>query len=277
MATSKLLLFTALVSITNISAAQESTDAQEIYSSLNFTAGPGTFDVTPRATIALSADYDRLDASDTKKMMELMENPSDGSEYYVAPVDGRWFSIFSYENTGHVKDDEEIDADNLLDSLREGTKIGNQERARRGWGEIQIVGWQYRPSYNDNTNRLSWAVLFESDGEGIVNYNTRLLGRTGVISATLVAEPAVLDASVAEFENLLNGFQYKTGDNYAEYRAGDKLATYGLAALVTGGAAAAVAKGAGKGLFKAIGLGLLASFAFVGGAIKKMFSRNKRV
>jgi uncharacterized membrane-anchored protein len=274
MATSKLLLFTALVSITNISAAQESTDVTEIYSSLNFTAGPGTYDVTPRATIELSADYDRLDASDTKKLMELMENPSDGRDYYVAPVDERWFSIFSYEDTGHVKDDEEIDANALLDSLREGTKIGNRERARRGWAELHIVGWQYRPTYNDTTNRLSWAVLAESEGQEIVNYNTRLLGRTGVISATLVAEPAVLDVSVTEFENLLNGFQYKSGDTYAEYRAGDKLATYGLAALVTGGAAAAVAKGAGKGLFKAIGVGILAFFAFVGGAIRKMFSRN---
>ena len=179
MATSKLLLFTALISFTNISTAQESTEPAEIYASLNFTAGPGTYDVTPRATIALSADYDRLDASDSKKLMELMENPSDGSEYYVAPVDERWFAIFSYENTGYVKDDEEIDADALLDSLREGTKIGNRERVRRGWAEMHILGWQYMPNYNDNTNRLSWAVLAESDGQEIVNYNTRFLGRTG--------------------------------------------------------------------------------------------------
>lgn len=276
MATSKLILFSALVLTTSVAAAQDSTDAAEIYSSLNWTAGPGTFDVTPRATIELSAEFDRLDASDTKKLMELMENPTHSDEYYVGPVDQRWFSVFSYEDTGHVKDDEEIDADALLNSIRKGTEVGNRERRKRGWAEMNILGWQYEPTYNEITNRLSWAVLAESEGQQIVNYNTRLLSRTGVISATLVAEPAILDASVDEFEELLNGFQYNSGDRYAEYQPGDKLATYGLAALVTGGAAAAVAKGAGKGLFKAIGLGLLALFAFMWGGIKKIFTRNTR-
>ena len=79
-----------------------------------------------------------------------------------------------------------------------------------------------------------------------------------------------------EFEALLDGFSYNPGATYAEYKSGDKLAAYGLAALVTGGAAAAVAKGAGKGLFKAIGLGILALFAFFGKFFKKLFQSKKR-
>ena len=211
----------------------------------------------------------------TRGLMALYQNPISTEEYYVAPVDERWFSVFSYDDTGHIKDDEEIDADALLESIRAGTEAGNRERRDMGWPEMKIIGWQYKPRYSEESNRLSWAVLAESDGQQIVNYNTRLLGRTGVMSATLVAAPETLDQSVAEFEAMLTGFDYKPGNLYAEYKDGDKLAAYGLAALVTGGAAAAIAKGAGKGLFKMIGVGLLALFAFFGNAIKRVFSRNK--
>ena len=254
--------------------AEELTEAQQIYASLEFSAGPGTFDVTSRAEIDLPEGFDRLNAEDTAKLMALYENPTSTKEFYVAPTDERWFSVFSYDDTGHIKDDEEIDAGDLLKSIREGTEYSNRERRERGWPEMTIVGWQSQPSYSDATNRLSWAIIGESAGQQIVNYNTRLLGRTGVMSATLVAAPEDLETAIAEFETMLEGFRYKPGNLYAEYQEGDKLATYGLAALVTGGAAAAVAKGAGKGLFKAIGLGILAFFAFFGRIFKKLFSRN---
>ncbi len=271
------VLATAVLLATSIVAAQEQSEAEAIYASLNWEVGPGTYDVTNKASIDLPPGYDRLSASDTRALMELMENPSSGNEYYVGPEDSRWFAVFSYEDTGHVEDDEEIDADDLLDSIKESTKYGNKERRQRGWSEMNIIGWEYKPRYSDTTNRLSWAILAESEGYEIVNYNTRLLGRTGVISATLVTDPETLMTSVGEFENLLDGFSYNPGDLYAEYKEGDKLATYGLAALVTGGAAAAVAKGAGKGLFKAIGLGLLAFFAAIGKFFKGMFSRKQSV
>jgi uncharacterized membrane-anchored protein len=275
MAEFKYVLATAVLLATTVATAQEQSEAEAIYASLNWEAGPGSYDVTRKAGIKLPEGYDRLSASDTKKLMELMENPSSGNEYYVGPEDGRWFAVFSYEDTGHVKDDEEIEADELLESIKEGTEYGNKERRDRGWAEMHIIGWENRPNYSDTTNRLSWAILAESEGYEIVNYNTRLLGRTGVISATLVAEPDILQTSIREFEYLLDDFSYHSGDMYAEYKEGDKLATYGLAALVTGGAAAAVAKGAGKGLFKAIGLGLLALFAGIGKFFKGLFSRTK--
>ncbi len=270
-----LLCVLSFSSLAQEQADTEMTEAQRIYDSLNWTPGPGTFDVTPKATIDLPEGYDRLDAADTKKLMELYENPSSFNEYYVAPVDERWFAIFAYEDTGYIEDDEAIDAAELLESIRQATEAGNRERRDRGWAEMSVVGWQYEPFYSDTTNRLSWAILAESGGQQLVNYNTRLLGRTGVISAVLVADQETLDQSVQEFEQLLERFEYKPGNTYAEYKPGDKTAAYGLAALITGGAAVAVAKGAGKGVFKMIGLGILAFFALLGGKIKRMFSSKK--
>lgn len=242
---------------------------------LDWKAGPGSFNVAKLATIELSEGYDYLDAANTTRLMEMMENPTSGQEFYAGPEDMRWFSVFEYDDTGHIEDNENIDPDDLLASLREGNKIGNKERRKRGWTEFKILGWQYEPFYDEEDNRLTWAILGESDGQPVINYNTRLLGRTGVMSVTLVSGVETLDTDLAEFKGMLAGFDYNQGQRYAEYEPGDKLATYGLAALVTGGAAAAVVKsGAGKGIMKAIVAGAVAVFAFLGGAIKRVFKRQ---
>jgi uncharacterized membrane-anchored protein len=51
------------------------------------------------------------------------------------------------------------------------------------------------------------------------------------------------------YQALLTDYSYKLGERYAEYRSGDKLAKYGLAALITGGAAAVAVK---TGLFASL-------------------------
>jgi uncharacterized membrane-anchored protein len=52
-----------------------------------------------------------------------------------------------------------------------------------------------------------------------------------------------------QYQALLTDYSYKQGERYAEYRSGDKLAKYGLAALITGGAAAVAVK---TGLFASL-------------------------
>jgi len=118
-------------------------------------------------------------------------------------------------------------------------------------------------------------VLAEQDGEEIVNHNIRLLGRHGYISAVLVADVPILDASMAELDQIVGGVNYKQGQSYAEYVQGDKVAKYGLTALIAGGSAAAAAK---FGLFKFLGkawkallVGVLAVFAFMRKILKSAF------
>ena len=53
--------------------------------------------------------------------------------------------------------------------------------AERGWPELKIIGWQQVPRYNPTTNNLEWAIYGESEGKPVVNWNTRLLGRKGVM------------------------------------------------------------------------------------------------
>ena len=62
------------------------------------------------------------------------------------------------------------------------------------------------------------------------------------MEVVLIVAPDKLNETLPTFRNLLAGYSFNTGQNYAEYRKGDKVAKYGLAALVVGGGAVAAAK-----------------------------------
>ncbi len=214
-------------------------------------------------------------ANDTRTIMEANQNPTTGREMgFVAPEGEDWFAVFEFDDVGYVKDDEKdsLDAGALLDSIKAGTEAGNKERQRRGWATMTIIGWEQPPHYNEITHNLEWAVKATSEGQPVVNHNTRMLGRGGVMEVTLVTEPSALAATLPKFKTMLQGFEFKQGHRYAEFRAGDKTAAYGLTGLIVGGTTAALVKtGAFKWLWKAlVGAGLAIS-----ALVKKLFSRNR--
>src|SRR4029077_14977338 len=107
------------------------------------------------------------------------------------------------------------------------------------------------PHYDTESNNLVWAIKGESENQAIVNHHTRRLGRGGVMSVGLVADPKILSKAITSFDDMMSKFQFIEGQKYSEFRSGDKIAEYGLTALVTGGAAAiAVKSGALKWLWK---------------------------
>ena len=250
---------------------------------LNWLKGPTKANLQGIAEIDVPKDYMFVDGSGARKMMEAIGNFTSGQEVgLLAPTNLVWFAIFRFSNDGYVKDDEKdkLNADKILRSIREGTEQGNEERKRRGWPDMKVVGWQQPPAYNSETHNLEWAVIGESEGERVINYNTRILGRRGVMEVKLVVASEQLEASLAKYQGLLSGYDYKSGERYAEYKSGDKVAKYGLAALITGGAVAVAAK---TGLLTALVLFLKKGWKLVvigcvavAGFFKKLFSGGRR-
>lgn len=242
---------------------------------LGWKAGPSEGKIAGRATIAIPAKYAFLGAADTSKFLTLMRNLPRTDSYTFAPQDLDWFAIFDFEDTGYIKDDEKIDADAVLKSLKEGNALGNEERKKRGYPALNLDGWFVAPRYDTDTKRLEWATKLSSEGGTSVNYRIRILGRAGVMSALLVSDPDSLEKDIRVFKTALNDFSFDSGQRYAEYRPGDKIAEYGLTGLIIGGAAAAAAK---AGLFKVIGkFGIFifaGAAAVIGGLVKRMFGRR---
>lgn len=233
---------------------------------LAWQVGPTDARIGDSATLSVPDGYVFLDAVDTKKLMEMMENIPTGKEYVFAPVDLSWYAVFEFNPVGYVKDNESLDADSLLDSVRRGTEQSNIERKQRGWGTLSILGWKFQPRYDSNTRLLEWAFLAKSDQDNsqIINYNTRILGRTGVMEVVLVADPEILDNSVSAFKSAIGGYSFISGERYADYKQGDRVAEFGLAALIAGGAAAVATK---KGFWAVIAAFLASAWKLIAAAI----------
>lgn len=224
--------------------------------------GPGQASIGDKGTINIPEGFAFLGAADTKKFMELNQNLAADDEYLIAPKSLAWFAVFEFNPTGYVKDNDTIDANQVLDSVKEGTAAGNEERKKRGWSTMSITGWRFQPQYDSQAKLLEWAFMAKDDATNspIVNYNTRLLGRTGVMQVLLVADPGVIDTAVGSLKTVLTGYTFVPGERYSEFKQGDRVAEFGLAALIAGGAAAVAAK---KGFFAAIAAFFAAAWKFI--------------
>lgn len=158
------------------------------------------------AQIQVPAGYVFADGDETRIIMEAMENLTSGSEMgFVAPSSLDWFVVFEFDEAGYVRDDEKdsLDADAMFRSMKQSDKQNNEERQRRGWPSIYTLGWEQEPTYNEITNNLEWALRLESKGNLLINHHTRLLGRRGVMQATLVADPEEFSLILHDFRSLL--------------------------------------------------------------------------
>ena len=270
-----------MAGLAGISFAQEESE-------IKWVEGPVVVDLGENlAQLDMSDAYVFANGDDTRVVMEYLGNPPSNAEVgMIIPnrEDENWFIVFEYSDIGYVSDadSDEIDAVAILESYRKGTEEGNKERVKMGATPIHVTGWYEEPFYNTETNNLTWAMMLEDDEKmQTVNYNIRILGRGGYMSAVLVADAEQLTTLKPELAGIVSSFSYKQGSRYAEFIQGDKLAKIGLAALIAGGAGAAAVK---LGLFqvlakfwKAIVVGFLAFFGAIWKFLKGIFVREEKL
>lgn len=238
-------------------AAQDPKAVMDEIARMSWTDGPAVGQIGPKATIEIPAGYRFLGEKDTRRFIELAGNPPPVDNYLIAPKDLHWFAVFRFNESGYVKDDEKINPTELLENLKASDEPSNTERKKLGMTALYTDGWAVEPHYDPSTKRLEWGLrLRDENGTMNTNYTSRLLGRSGVMEAILVSGVDTLTEDTAQFKIALANFSYAKGETYAEFKAGDKVAEFGLAALVLGGAAAVATK---KGLWAVIG-GFIAAF-----------------
>jgi uncharacterized membrane-anchored protein len=235
---------------------------------LDWVKGPTSVVVEGNAKLVIPDQYVYLDARNTARFLELQQNLGDGREVLVAPSNMEWTAYLEFSDEGYVKDDEKIDAPALLKTLQQNTERGNEQRKSRGWSELRLVDWATPPVYNTATKRLEWATILDSKDGRAVNFSTKILGRRGYTSVIMVTDPVNLQAAESRLDTVLTGYAFNAGETYADWRSGDKVAKYGLAALIVGGVAAVAAK---KGLFSVLAGFLAVAWKFlVAGAVAAM-------
>jgi uncharacterized membrane-anchored protein len=266
--------------------------AQQLVASLRFRDGEIAVS-DAQARFKLGQGFRYLEAADARKVLEqLWGNPPDDSVLgMVVPRDRGvldaqgWAVVVTYSDEGYVSDEDaaKIDYADLLKDMKSETHDANDERKDAGYGSLELVGWATPPRYDAASKKLYWAkeLAFEGNEGHTLNYDIRVLGRKGYLSLNAVAPMAGLGEVQAGMQQLLPMVEFDSGARYADYDAKtDKLAAYGLAALIGGGIAAKA------GLFGKLGLLLLGLkklliplVLVVGAFFKKiagLFSRDKK-
>lgn len=206
--------------------------------------------------------------------------------------DVEWFGIFSYSDSGYIKDDEanKMDADKLLNEIKEGTAEANAERREQGMGEIDVVGWFQPPTYDRTKHTLSWSVIGQERGDPsqVINYTTVLLGRYGILVCTIVGDQKDGPKLQQKLATVNASVNFPTGRDYPSFKPGDRVSEMTMTGLVTGGAAAAAYGAVKVGLMAKAGKlligflliakkGIVVIVMAIGGAIKALVGRfNKR-
>ncbi|WP_242111746.1 DUF2167 domain-containing protein [Luteimonas aquatica] len=203
------------------------------------------------AHFKLDAGFRYLDKADARKVLEqLWGNPPDESVLGMvvpsaAPLDSEqsWAVVVTYSDEGYVSDEDaaKTDYDAMLKDLQAGTREENAERKKQGYETVELVGWAVPPRYDSASKKLYWAkeLDFEGSPQHTLNYDIRVLGRRGFLSLNAVSDMAELPAVQAGMQQLLPMTEFDQGARYADYDAStDKIAAYGVAALIGGGLAA---------------------------------------
>ncbi|AXA93894.1 DUF2167 domain-containing protein [Massilia sp. YMA4] len=281
-------VFSLLLAASPVQAGD--TTPQQLLASLKFQEGkialPGGI-----ATLDLPAGFRYLPPADAGRLLsEGWGNPP-GIETLgmivptaVNPLTREgWGVVVTYEKDGHVKDDDadNIKYDELLKSMQESMQEANEERKKQGYQAMTLVGWAEAPHYDKASHKLYWAKELHSEGdkENGLNYNIRVLGREGVLVLNAVASMDQIGHIRKEMKTVTAFSDFTPGNRYADFdEKTDKVAEYGLAALIAGGAAAKL------GLFGKLFAVLLAfkkliivGLGALGVGIAKLLGRKRKV
>jgi uncharacterized membrane-anchored protein len=244
------------------------------------------------ATLSVPKDFNFLDSEDAETVLvKLWGNPPSNKKPLgllipagMTPLSSNcWVVTISYDADGYVKDNDanKINYDDLLKQMQKAVQENNKLRQEKGYPTAELLGWAEPPRYDATTHKMYWAKRFKFDGETdeTLNYNIRMLGRKGVLELNAIAPVDQLPEIDAQTPQILGMVDFKEGNRYADFDPKvDKVATYGLAALVTGGVIAAAAK---LGFLKLLWVGILAAkkFIIIGvvaivAFFKKLFNRR---
>jgi uncharacterized membrane-anchored protein len=242
-----------------------------------------------QGTFAVPAPFFFIPKAEGTRLMRAWGNRVDPDSFVglvASPKDeDQWIAEISFIKEGYVKDDDAKNwsADDLLANIKEGTEAGNEDRRARGFPELEIIDWVEKPAYDGTTHRLVWSLASKqknqlAGGAQTVNYNTYLLGREGYFSLDFITSADRIDAEKATARNLLAHLSFAPGKRYEDVDTStDKIATYGIAALVGGLAVKKLGLLALAGAFLLKFAKIIGVVAIGGGAaISRFFKRKPR-
>lgn len=243
------------------------------------------------ATLDLPPGFRYLDPQGSKLVLvDLWGNPPSDTDdlgmIFPSNIDifsrDIWGVEITYRQDGHVNDSDasKIDYGDLLKQMKEGMAEQSKERVKQGYDPLTLAGWAETPHYDQPSHKLYWALdlVSKPSDPHTLNYKIRVLGRRGVLVLNAIAGMDQLATIKGEMQKVVGFTDFTPGNRYSDFNSHtDKVAEYGIAALIAGGVAAKL------GLFaklfavllaakKAILVGVVALF----GGLRRMLGLGKK-
>ncbi len=153
--------------------------------------------------------------------------------------------ILMYTEDGHIfdYDHQQIDAKRILATYQ--NEFQQQNDHRSDAPKLQVLGWGKEPVYDTARHTLTWYMkLKNSTEDDVVNYNARILTRTGYLSAIMITDDQDFKQDSATFErDVLPNIDINPGSAYSAYDGDtDKDSKLTLEGLILTGAGTHSAK-----------------------------------
>jgi uncharacterized membrane-anchored protein len=221
---------------------------QKEYDAMNWITGPdgyqvetshSVFNPPPSFAVLLGVEAQRYEFLNNS-----VEFPD--TEFVVYdPASEAEISI-EFRRQGFVKDNDwsDVDADAFLEQLIDGQSKSNRRRIANGQEPFDVIGWLEKPSYDPATHVAHYALELGTPQRHWLNAVAVKLGREGYHQFTWVGDMAQYkNGGPTVLAAVLDNHNYDEGYRYVDYRAGDKVAAYGIAGLVAAVAGVKLGKG----------------------------------
>ncbi|UII29571.1 DUF2167 domain-containing protein [Fulvivirga ulvae] len=241
------------------------------------------------ASLNLGESFKYLDPEEANKIIvEAWGNPPQETLGMIFPdsvnpyLPEGWGVILAYDAEGHIEDDDanDIDYNEMLVEMKTLAVESSKQRKEQGYDGYAVVGWAENPYYDKESKKLYWAKELAFDGSDIntLNYDIRVLGRSGYLRLNAVAGMDQLEMVKPAMQDLLAKVEFAEGHTYFDFDPDvDEVAAYGVGALVAGKIAAKA------GILKTLGIFLvkfwkflLMGFVGIGAFVRKMWTGKEK-
>src|SRR5215469_16307029 len=197
---------------------------------VNWFSGPQQVTLGDVADINIPKGYRLTDVHGARMVLESLNTPiPDDLVAIVTPASGKWMAMLQYSPRGYIKNPD-VTQINTKTVLKQAL---DQINEKQGKSSVTSLNWQSQPAYDSQKHLLQWSLQVATPSSAkVLNQTAVLLGRHGILQVT-VAQPSSI-AGASPLEQLVGSISFKSGERYADYQSGDKVAEIGLAELISG-------------------------------------------
>lgn len=204
---------------------------------LHWKRGPGTYALADsHARITLPQDVAIVTGADAARMAFLLQGIEQPQTVAIAQSRTTDAIVYiDYDDEGFVTDEDwsDIDPDALLRDMRAAREAASDERRRNGGpGAMYTVDWLILPTYDPAKKEARWAIQFSTNGQLFANLQVIRLGRYGYHRMSWAGPASGVDSTPHFLQTMLDSYSYDEGYRYSDHVEGDKVAGFGIAALV---------------------------------------------